>query len=220
MFVQAVVVLLILLYRLVVWYRRKRSLFNKLRLSLDNRDLGAITQTEMTRVEIRPEEEEEEDGGVVGPADQDSESEDGAGMGLRTVLLRTHKDSSSQDSGVSTQPPPSPQKEESSGGNPRLERSVSGYVSMSSQLQHQSSQNNLPATGYISLGQVQQPLSQPPTQPPTQPLFQPPTQPSQSTTSTHYIKFGIEGLTKLEDSGGGGQYVKQDNSHYSQYSYV
>jgi len=23
-----------------------------------------------------------------------------------------------------------------------------------------------------------------------------------------------------EDSGGGGQYVKQDNSHYSQYSYV
>ena len=207
------VVLLILLYRLVVWYRRKRSLFNKLRLSLDNRDLGAITQTEMTRVEIRP--EEEEDGGVVGPADQDSESEDGAGMGLRTVLLRTHKDSSSQDSGVSTQPPPSPQKEESSGGNPRLERSVSGYVSMSSQLQHQSSQNNLPATGYISLGQVQ-PLSQPPTQPPSQP----PSQPSQSTTSTHYIKFGIEGLTKLEDSGGGGQYVKQDNSHYSQYSYV
>ena len=206
-------VLLILLYRLVVWYRRKRSLFNKLRLSLDNRDLGAITQTEMTRVEIRP--EEEEDGGVVGPADQDSESEDGAGMGLRTVLLRTHKDSSSQDSGVSTQPPPSPQKEESSGGNPRLERSVSGYVSMSSQLQHQSSQNNLPATGYISLGQVQ-PLSQPPTQPPSQP----PSQPSQSTTSTHYIKFGIEGLTKLEDSGGGGQYVKQDNSHYSQYSYV
>ena len=201
-------VLVILLYRLTVWYRRKRILFNKLRVSLDNRDLGAVTQTEMTRVEISPEkEEEEQDGGVVGPADQDSESEDGAGLGLRTVLLRTHKDSSSQDSGVSTQPPPSPQKAESSGGNPRLERSVSGYVSMSSQLQQQASQasqasqNSLPAPGYISLGQVQQPLS--------------PANPS----SPHYIKFGIEGLTKLEDSGGG-QYVKQDNSQYCQYSYV
>ena len=197
-------VLVILLYRLTVWYRRKRILFNKLRVSLDNRDLGAVTQTEMTRVEISPEkegEEEEQDGGVVGPADQDSESEDGAGLGLRTVLLRTHKDSSSQDSGVSTQPPPSPQKEESSGGNPRLERSVSGYVSMSSQLQHQqASQNTQPAPGYISLGQVQQP-------------------PSPPSTATHYIKFGIEGLTKLEDSGGG-QYVKQDNSQYCQYSYV
>ena len=197
-------VLLILLYRLVIWYRRKRILFNKLKVSLDNRDLGAITETEMTRVETREEEEEEQGGGLVGPADQDSESEDGAGLGLRTVLLRTHKDSSSQDSGVSTQPPPSPQKEDTSGGNPRLERSVSGYVSMSSHLQHQTSQNIPPVSpGYISLGQV----LQPPTQPPTAP-----------TTSTHYIKFGIEGLTKLEDSGG--QYVKQENSHYSQYSYV
>ena len=202
-------VLLVLLYRLAIWYRRKRSLFNKLRVSLDNRDLGAITQTEMTRVDTRQAEEEEEEqgGGLVGPADQDSESEDGAGLGLRTVLLRTHKDSSSQDSGVSTQPPPSPQKEDSSGGNPQLERSVSGYVSMSSHLQPlqpQTSQNNPPASpGYISLGQVQQPPSQPPTAP---------------TTSTHYIKFGIEGLTKLEDSGG--QYVKQESSHYSQYSYV
>ena len=203
-------VLLILLYRLVIWYRRKRILFNKLKVSLDNRDLGAITETEMTMVETRKkeQEDEEQEGGLVGPADQDSESEDGAGLGLRRVLLRTHKDSSSQDSGVSTQPPPSPQKEDTSGGNPRLERSVSGYVSMSSQLQHQTSQNNPPVSpGYISLGQVLQPPTQPPTQPPAAP-----------TTSTHYIKFGVEGLTKLEDSGG--QYVKQENSHYSQYSYV
>ena len=196
----------------MIWYRRKRILFNKLRVSLDNRDLGAVTETEMTRVDTGQEveeEEEEQTGGLVGPADQDSESEDGAGQGLRTVLLRTHNShSSSQDSGVSSQPPPSPQKEDSSGGNPPLERSVSGYVSMSSHLQPQSSQNINPASpGYISLGQVQQPPTQPPSEPPSAP-----------SSSTHYIKFGIEGLTKLEDSGG--QYVKQENSHYCQYSYV
>ena len=55
-------VLVILLYRLTVWYRRKRILFNKLRVSLDNRDLGAVTQTEMTRVEIMPEKEGEGQG--------------------------------------------------------------------------------------------------------------------------------------------------------------
>ena len=44
-----------MLYRLVIWYRRKRILFNKLKVSLDNRDLGAITETEMTMVESRKE---------------------------------------------------------------------------------------------------------------------------------------------------------------------
>ena len=193
------------IYRVVIWYRRKMVLINKLRVSLDNRELGPVTQTEMTLVQPSHQEEQEEEhrGGLVGPGDQDSESEDGAGLGLRTVLLRTHKDSSSQDSGVSTQPPPSPQKEEagsssSDRGSTRLERSVSGYVSMSSQQHHQQSS---PSPGYISLGQVQQPPSQPPT--------------------THYVKFGIEGLTSLQDAGGGGaQYVKRETPHYCQYSYV
>jgi len=205
------------LYRVIIWYRRKIVLMNKLRVSLDNRELGPITQTEMTWVQSRPEEVEEQAGGLVGPADQDSESEDGGGPGLRTVLLRTHKDSSSQDSGVSTQPPPSPQRDQtdsSSGGtSQQLERSVSGYVSMSSQQQQEVSSRTVmaptstssPSPGYISLGQVQ-PLSLPPSQPST----------------THYVKFGIEGLAVLQDSGGGqsGQYVKQENPHYCQYSYV
>ena len=197
-----VIALLVGLYRLVVWYRRKMVLINKLMVSLDNRELGPITRTEMTLVQpVHQDEEEEQVGGLVGPGDQDSESEEG-GQGLRTVLLRTHKDSASQDSGVSSQPPSSPGREEGvspagEGGSARLERSVSGYVSMASQ-HHQPS----PSPGYISLGQVQPPPAQPDT--------------------THYVKFGIEGLTKLEDTGGrqGGQYVKQETPHYCQYSYV
>ena len=46
-----VIALLVGLYRLVLWYRRKMVLINKLMVSLDNRELGPITRTEMTLVQ-------------------------------------------------------------------------------------------------------------------------------------------------------------------------
>ena len=54
------------LYRLVTWYRRKKILFNKVKVNLDNIELGPITRPsaslEQPFTQDEEEEEEERDG--------------------------------------------------------------------------------------------------------------------------------------------------------------
>ena len=57
------------LYRLIIWYKRKKRFFNKLKVNLDNMELGPVIRPCAAQLD-KVEEEEEEPSGVWDEAEE------------------------------------------------------------------------------------------------------------------------------------------------------
>jgi len=139
------------------WFREKKDMIKKIGGELDSREIAVVPPPEeMFEYELQPHQE------YVEP---DLEE------GQYTVLLRTHKNSSSStDSGVSSQPPASPPgySREDSGvsgmsGVSEQEREMPGYTGqdrgVSAFTRQTSSIPSVGSVGYISMGESSAPQS-------------------------------------------------------------
>jgi len=143
------------------WYREKLAMIKKIQGGLDSREIGPVGHI------VAPQVRAEYELGRL-PAHTDDYNDSDMEEGLNTVLLRTHKNSSSssQDSGVSSQPPASPCspcQQVPIRQTDSIPSVVSGYISMGVSSPPQSPVSVLgkeleevPGPGYCRVGHLDQ----------------------------------------------------------------